>query len=114
MVARDSVVRCCRVRCQPIGAGAGVQSRVAELLADPQHQFDGLRGGGPRGTVRAPGPGLQRRVTLGPVARQQLIEPGPGNAVGRHDLRGAAPLDLDCRDDQPGFRHGRASADRPA
>jgi hypothetical protein len=44
MVARDSVVRCCRVRCQPIGASAGVQSRVAELLADPQHQFDGLRG----------------------------------------------------------------------
>jgi hypothetical protein len=47
--------------------GAGVQARVAELFAEPQHQLDGLPGSGPWGTVRSPRAGLERGVAVGSV-----------------------------------------------
>jgi hypothetical protein len=52
-----------------------------------------------------PGPRLERRLALGPVAVQQGIDPGAGDAVGLRDLADRALLNGDGGDDQPGFRH---------
>jgi hypothetical protein len=50
-------------------------------------------------------PRLERRLALGPVAVQQLINPGAGDPVGPGDLADRALLHSDGGNDQPGLRH---------
>lgn len=56
-----------------------------------------------RRLAQAVGSGLIGCFALGPVTFQQLIDPRPGDPVGRGHLRGPALLGNNSGDDQPGF-----------
>ena len=95
---------------------SGPASRPAAVssLAQLEDQLDDLAGSS------APGEVLGRRdrgsnaaSPSASVAGDQLGDPALGDAVGRGDLGLGAALDDDGGDDQPGFRHDRASNPRP-
>jgi hypothetical protein len=50
--------------------------------------------------VRTPGTGLERSLALGAVSSQQLIDPGPRDAVVIDDLGDGPLLESDRGDDQ--------------
>jgi hypothetical protein len=88
-----------------LGVRSGVQPGPGQLLAQVQDQLDSLRRGGGRAGVRGPGTGLERGLAFGPVAGQELIDPGTGHPVLGHDLADRALLDGDSGDDQARLRH---------
>ena len=70
----------------PDGVGAGVQAGRGQLLAQLEDQVDGLGGCGRRRGSGATGAGFKGGLALGPVAGEELEEPGLGDAVGGGDL----------------------------
>ena len=56
---------------------------------------------------------LERGITLGPVASDQLIHPRPRHSIGGNDFRDGPALEHDRRNDQTGFRHPSSVSDCP-
>ena len=87
------------------GLRAGVVPGGHQPVPFGQHRRDHTVGHRPRRRVRAAGAGLERGVTLGPVAGHQLRDPPLGDPVATGDLGLGETLDGDGGDDQLGFGH---------
>ena len=92
------------------GLGAGVQSCVGQLFADPDDEVDHFGCECGRGGLGASGAGFEGRLALGFVAGLELVDPGAVDAVAGSDLGRGLVVDEEGCDDQACFRHGRASA----
>jgi hypothetical protein len=95
------------------GVRPGVPAMPGQLLPQPRDQLDGARADRGRGGLRPPGPRLERRLALGPVAGQQPADPALGNPVPAGRLALAQPLGNDSSDDKTRLRHARTVAARP-
>jgi hypothetical protein len=86
-----------------------VEALARQVLAQLDDQLDrGLRQR-PGRALRAPRPGLERVVALGPVAGHQLAHPPRRYPIAPGYLSLSAPLDNNRGDDQTGLGHRRAS-----
>ena len=95
------------------GLGSGVQAGGGQVGAESEDQLDHGDVQGARGGLGSTRSGFEGRLALGVVAGDEFGDPAFGDAVGRGDLGLGSALDDNSSDDQPGFRHGRASNPRP-
>jgi hypothetical protein len=65
------------------GLRAGVQARPGEVFAQGHDRVFGDLAGALRAGMRAPGPRLERRLTLGQVPGHQDLHPAPGDPYSR-------------------------------
>ena len=82
--------------------GAGIQPVQDELVVERDDQLDRCRRRRPWARVRPSRARLKRRVPLGAMPSNKLIDPRAGNAVGDSDLTRAAAFDDDSGDDNTG------------
>jgi hypothetical protein len=85
--------------------GPVVQALPGQLLPQRHDQVHGARGDRVRGGLRPPGPRLERRLSLGPVAAQQPADPALGHPVPAGRLPLAQPLRDNSSDDKTRLRH---------
>lgn len=90
------------------GVWSGVQPLGGQVLAQTHDQVDRGRVGPVRARAGPARAWLERRLTLGPVAGQELEQPRPGDPVGGGHLRHRAALHNDSGDDQTRLRHPRS------
>ena len=84
---------------------AGIKAPRGELAAQLNDQRDGALGDRRGRGLRAARPRLERRVALGPIASDELIDPRPRHAEAASNLGGRTALNNDSGDHHTGLGH---------